>query len=45
MADAASLARRFGIDVRDEAFWASSLDVLRRRIDEVVAAAAVRERA
>jgi pepF/M3 family oligoendopeptidase len=39
MADAASLAQRFGIDVRDEAFWGSSLDVLRGRIDELVAAA------
>jgi oligoendopeptidase F len=32
--DAAGLAARFGIDVRSTAFWASSLDVLRRRIDE-----------
>jgi pepF/M3 family oligoendopeptidase len=31
---AAALARRFGIDVADEAFWAASLDVLRARIDE-----------
>lgn len=39
LADAASLAREFGIDVGDEAFWDASLDVLRGRIDEVVAAA------
>ncbi len=32
--DAATLARRFGIEIRDEAFWASSLDVIRARIDE-----------
>jgi pepF/M3 family oligoendopeptidase len=31
--DAATLARRFGIDIRDEAFWAASLDVIRARID------------
>jgi oligoendopeptidase F len=31
---AADLAGRFGVDVRDEAFWASSLAVLGRRIDE-----------
>lgn len=34
MGDAATLGARFGIDVRDEAFWASSLDVLRTRIDD-----------
>lgn len=39
LGDAASLAARFGIDVRDTAFWTSSLDVLRGRIDEFVAAA------
>jgi oligoendopeptidase F len=33
MADAAGLAERFGIDVRSTAFWSSSLDVLRGRID------------
>src|SRR4029078_6163171 len=33
LADAAGLAGRFGIDVRSTAFWASSLDVLRARID------------
>ncbi len=32
LGDAAELAGRFGIDVRDEAFWTSSLDVLRDRI-------------
>jgi pepF/M3 family oligoendopeptidase len=34
LGDAASLAARFGIDVRDEAFWTASLDVLRGRIDD-----------
>jgi oligoendopeptidase F len=34
MADAASLGARFGLDVRDGAFWAASLDVLRGRIVE-----------
>ena len=29
LADAAELAARFGIDVRDEAFWGDSLDVIR----------------
>ena len=33
MDDAARLAARFGIDVRDVAFWTASLDVLRARID------------
>lgn len=33
MADAAGLAGRFDIDVRSTAFWSSSLDVLRARID------------
>lgn len=36
LGDAAGLAARFGIDVRDSAFWASSLGVLRDRIDEFV---------
>lgn len=36
LADAAQLAARFGIDVADEAFWASSLRVLTDRIDELV---------
>src|SRR5262249_44344726 len=34
LADAVALGRRFGIDVRDEAFWTASLDVLRARINE-----------
>ena len=32
LGDAAELAARFGIDVRDEAFWNDSLDVIRGRI-------------
>jgi oligoendopeptidase F len=32
LADAATLGARFGIDVRDEAFWTASLDVIRGRI-------------
>lgn len=39
MAPAAELGARFGLDVRDEAFWAAGLDVVRRRIDEYVALA------
>jgi oligoendopeptidase F len=34
MSDAAALAGRFGFDVRDEEFWAQSLAVLRRHIDD-----------
>ncbi|WP_045234324.1 M3 family oligoendopeptidase [Deinococcus pimensis] len=34
MADAAELGARFGIDVRDAAFWRASLDVIRANIDE-----------
>ena len=34
--DAAGLAASFGIDVRQEEFWRSSLDVLERRIDHFV---------
>ena len=34
MSDAATLARDFGIDTRDEAFWTSSLDVIRESITE-----------
>jgi len=34
LGDAASLAGRFGIDIRDKAFWTSSLDVIVRRIDD-----------
>ncbi|MEY2407021.1 MAG: hypothetical protein QOG39_1937, partial [Acidimicrobiaceae bacterium] len=36
LAEAAELSSRFGIDVRDEGFWTSSLDVVRGRIDEYV---------
>ena len=32
MADAASLARGFGIDIEDEAFWRASLDVVAERV-------------
>ncbi|MBB6098563.1 pepF/M3 family oligoendopeptidase [Deinobacterium chartae] len=34
--DAASLGARFGIDTRSQAFWRSSLDVIRGQIDEYV---------
>jgi oligoendopeptidase F len=34
LADAASLCQRFGIDIRQEAFWSASLDIIRARIDE-----------
>ena len=37
LADAADLAARFGIDVRSDGFWTSSLDVIRDRIDQFVA--------
>lgn len=37
LTDAAGLAQRFGIDVRDVGFWTSSLDVIRGRIDEIEA--------
>ncbi len=33
MGNAAELATKFGIDLRDSAFWESSLDILRRDID------------
>jgi oligoendopeptidase F len=36
LGDAASLGARFDIDVRSAAFWSSSLDVLRGRIDDFV---------
>ncbi len=39
MAPAAELGERFGLDVRDEAFWSAGLDVIRRRIDEYEALA------
>ena len=34
MSDAAALAARFGFDIRDGEFWAQSLAVLRRHIDD-----------
>jgi oligoendopeptidase F len=34
LADVATLAKRFGIDVRTPEFWRSSLDVMRQDIDE-----------
>jgi oligoendopeptidase F len=40
MADAVTLARGFGIDVRDGAFWASSLAVLAGHVDDYVTLAA-----
>jgi oligoendopeptidase F len=42
MADAASLAERFGIDIRSSAFWTASLDVVRADIDRFAALAAER---
>ena len=36
MSDPASLAKDFGIDIRSTAFWRSSLDVVRRKIDRFV---------
>lgn len=41
LADAAPLAARFGIDIRDQAFWASSLAVVEARIAEAEALLAV----
>ncbi|HLK44458.1 MAG TPA: hypothetical protein VKT18_00655, partial [Acidimicrobiales bacterium] len=40
LASSADLAARFGINLRSVAFWASSLDVIRARIDEFVTLAA-----
>jgi pepF/M3 family oligoendopeptidase len=37
LGDAAELAARFGIDIRDEAFWSDSLDVIRTRIERFTA--------
>lgn len=34
MADAATLAARFDIDIRSEAFWAASLDVIKQDVDD-----------
>ena len=39
LGEADELAARFGIDVRSVDFWTASLDVLRARIDDFVAAA------
>ena len=39
MADAATLAGRFGIETRSTAFWRSSLDVIRAEIDRYCASA------
>jgi oligoendopeptidase F len=39
LATAAELGQRFGIDVADEAFWASSLRVLEERVEEFEALA------
>lgn len=44
MQDADRLAARFGIDLRSGAEWAASLDVLRRRIDELEAITACQGR-
>jgi pepF/M3 family oligoendopeptidase len=38
MADAATLAARFGIDLRTEEFWQSSLDIIRGDIERFVGA-------
>ena len=40
LGDAAELAARFGIDVRDESFWADSLAVIVGRIDDYESVAA-----
>lgn len=37
LADAATLARRFSIDIRDKAFWKESLDVIGERVERYVA--------
>jgi oligoendopeptidase F len=37
LADAAELAGRFGIDIRDEGFWSDSLEVVRKRIERFTA--------
>jgi pepF/M3 family oligoendopeptidase len=37
LGDAAELAARFGIDIRDETFWSDSLDVIRKRIERFTA--------
>ena len=40
LATALDLAERFGIDLHDQGFWTSSLDVLRARIDDFCESAA-----
>jgi len=40
MADAADLTRRFGFDIRDQAFWAASLAVVAEHVDEFARLAA-----
>jgi oligoendopeptidase F len=37
LADAATLAKRFKIDIRQKAFWKGSLDLIGERIDEYCA--------
>lgn len=44
-ADAATLAARFGIDIRSKEFWTASLDVIRQDIDEFVTLVDARESA
>ena len=39
MADAATLAARFGIDIRTPEFWRASLDIIRADIDRYCASA------
>jgi oligoendopeptidase F len=39
LGDAAELASRFGIDIRQESFWAGSLKVIEREIDRFEALA------
>jgi oligoendopeptidase F len=39
MGDAATLAERFGVDIRSRAFWDASFDVIRADIDRFVALA------
>jgi oligoendopeptidase F len=34
LADAATLARRFGIDIRTPTFWAASLDIVGAEVDQ-----------
>ena len=41
-ADAAALAAEFGIDIRDGAFWRSSLDMIRQDVDRFVAMVSMR---